>query len=204
MNYEEILIECAKKYKLHHIDGMDLWMKTDDMLFIVENRPFVKEFNWECSFKPLYSDELLWRISEIGGGSFETWEQFKKKGTSRRVDGAFVAPGKRFDFCTYEMPSSEEKIRALYESKIERFLEMTKDIKESDYATDAELSMINILAAIHEKDYKRAMKLTRKISSLIEVLPWAKNVRPEEEILWRDDYLTMKEPLKKYLREIVG
>ena len=204
MNYEEILIECAKKYKLHHIDGMDLWMKTDDMLFIVENRPFVKEFNWECSFKPLYSDELLWRISEIGGGSFETWEQFKKKGTSRRVDGVFVAPAKRFDFCTYEMPSSEEKIRALYESKIERFLEMTKDIKESDYATDAELSMINILAAIHEKDYKRAMKLTRKISSLIEVLPWAKNVRPEEEILWRDDYLTMKEPLKKYLREIVG
>ncbi len=196
MNYEEILIECAKKYKLHHIDGMDLWMKTDDMLFIVENIPFVKEFNWECSFKPLYSDELLWRISEIGGGSFETWEQFKKKGTSRRVDGVFVAPAKRFDFCTYEMPSSEEEIRALYESKIERFLEMVKGIKESDYETETEVSLINILRAIHEGDYKRAKKLTKRIHTL------RKNILPEEQVLWHEEYWAIRSDILKYLKKI--
>lgn len=196
MNYEEILIECAKKYKLHHIDGMDLWMKTDDMLFIVENRPFVKEFNWECSFKPLYSDELLWRISEIGGGSFETWEQFKKKGTSRRVDGVFVAPAKRFDFCTYEMPSLEEEIRALYESKIERFLEMVKGIKESDYETETEVSLINILRAIHEGDYKRAKKLTKRIHTL------RKNILPEEQVLWHEEYWAIRSDILKYLKKI--
>lgn len=196
MNYEEILIECAKKYKLHHIDGMDLWMKTDDMLFIVENRSIVKEFKWECSFKPLYSDELLWRISEIGGGSFETWEQFKKKGTSRRVDGVFVAPAKRFDFCTYEMPSSEEEIRALYESKIERFLEMVKGIKESDYETETEVSLINILREIHEGDYKRAKKLTKRIHTL------RKNILPEEQVLWSDEYWSIRSDILKYLEKI--
>ena len=196
MNYEEILIECAKKYKLHHVDGMNLWMKTDDMLFIVQNRPIVKEFKWKCSFKPLYSDELLWRISEIGGGSFETWEQFKKKGTSRRVNGVFVAPAKRFDFCTYEMPSSEEEIRALYESKIERFLEMVKGIKESDYETETEVSLINILRAIHEGDYKRAKKLTKRIHTL------RKNILPEEQVLWSYEYWSIRSDILKYLKKI--
>ena len=101
-------------------------------------------------------------------------------------------------------PLTEEEYRRYYENRFEDFLKMTEDIKESDYATDAELSMINILTAIHEKDYKRAMKLTGKISSWIGVLPWAKNVRPEEELLWGDEYLTWKGYLKKYLRKTNG
>lgn len=196
MNHETILIECAKKYKLHHIYGMDLWMKSDDLLFIVQNHPISKGFMWRCSFTPLYSDELLWRISEIGGGSVETWEQFKKLGTSRRVNGVFVAPAKRFDFCTYQIPSSEEEIRALYESKIERFLEMVKGIKESDYETETEVSLINILRAIHEGDYKRAKKLTKRIHTL------RKNILPEEQVLWSYEYWSIREPILKYLKWI--
>ena len=33
MNYQEILVECAKKNGLHQIDGMDFWIKTGNLLF---------------------------------------------------------------------------------------------------------------------------------------------------------------------------
>lgn len=38
MNYQEILVECAKKNGLHQIDGMDFWIKTGNLLFIIEDR----------------------------------------------------------------------------------------------------------------------------------------------------------------------
>lgn len=77
-------------------------------------------------------------------------------------------------------------------------------LTDSPNLADAELSMINILAAIHEKDYKRAMKLTNKISGWIGVLPWAKNVRPEEELLWWREYHTWKNYIKKYIQKVNG
>ena len=71
----------------------------------------------------------------------------------------FVAPAKRFDFCTYQLPSSEEEIRLLYEHKIELFLDKVRVIHKSDYETETEVSLINILRAIHEGDYKRARQM---------------------------------------------
>lgn len=196
MNYQEVLVECAKKNRLHHINGMDFWMKTDDMLFIAQNRSISKGFTWRCSFKPLYSDELLWRIKEIGHSSVETWEDFTKKGMGRRVNGVFVAPAKRFDFCTYQLPSSEEEIRLLYEHKIELFLDKVRVIHESDYETETEVSLINILRAIHDKDYKMAEKLTRRIHVL------RKNHLPDEQVLWSQEYWAIREQILKYLKAI--
>lgn len=148
----------------------------------------------------------MYKILEVGWSPVAKyeWEQFKNRAASRRVRAVVTGPAKRIYRGRCDLPSTEEEYRKYYEKHFEEFLEMTKDIKESDYNTDAELSMINILVAIHEKDYKRATKLTNKISSWIEVLPWAKNVRPEEELLWGDEYLTWKKYLKKYLREMDG
>ena len=81
---------------------------------------------------------------------------------------------------------------------------MTKVIKESDYATDTELSMINILAALHKKDYESATKLANKISSLGHIFSKAKNTRPADELLWYHDYLTWKKDIKKYIESVNG
>ena len=206
MNLPEIIKETVKKYKLHHIDCMDFWYKKDDMLFIATELRNIGYSTWTYYFKPLYTDELAYKILEVGWSPVAKyeWEQFKKRAALSRVRAGVTGPAKKIYKGRCDLPSTEEEYRKYYEKHFEEFLEMTKDIKESDYYTDAELSMINILVAIHEKDYKRAMKLTNKISSWIGVLPWAKNVRPEEELLWRDEYLTWKKYLKKYLREMDG
>lgn len=206
MNLPEIIKETVKKYKLHHIDCMDFWYKKDDMLFIATELQNIGYSTWTYYFKPLYTDELVYKILEVGWSPIAKyeWEQFKNRAASLRVRAVVTGPAKRIYRGRCDLPSTEEEYRKYYEKHFEEFLEMTRDIKESDYNTDAELSMINILVAIHEKDYKRAMKLTNKISSWIEVLPWAKNVRPEEELLWGEEYLTWKKYLKKYLREMDG
>ena len=206
MNLPEIIKEVVKKYKLHHIDCMDFWYKEDDMLFIATEIRNIGYSTWTYYFKPLYTDELVYKILEVGWSPIAKyeWEQFKKRAALSRVRAGATGPAKKIYKGRCDLPSTEEEYRKYYEKHFEEFLEMTKDIKESDYHTDAELSMINILVAIHKQDYKRAMKLTNKISSWIGVLPWAKNVRPEEELLWRDEYLTWKQYLKKYLREIGG
>lgn len=197
MNYQEILVECAKKNGLHQIDGMDFWIKTGNLLFIIEDRWLnSKERTWACSFKPLYSDELLWRISEIGGRSVETWEDFRKKGTSRRVDGVFVAPAKLISSCSYELASTEEAIRLVYENKIREFLEITETTDETEYETEKTVSMINILRAIHEKDYEKARELTKKIHI------WGENTRPEDEVLWHDDYRQMRRDILNFLKKL--
>ena len=206
MNVSEIIKETVKKYNLHHIDCMDFWYKRDDILFIATEIRNIGYSTWTYSFKPLYTDELVYQILEVGWSPVAKyeWEQFKKKAALSRVRAGATGPAKRLYKGRCDLPSTEEEYRRYYENRFEDFLKMTEDIKESDYATDAELSMINILTAIHEKDYKRAMKLTGKISSWIGVLPWAKNVRPEEELLWGDEYLTWKGYLKKYLRKTNG
>ena len=206
MNLPEIIKETVKKYKLHHIDCMDFWYKKDDMLFIATELQNIGYSTWTYYFKPLYTDELVYKILEVGWSPVAKyeWEQFKKRAALSRVRAVVTGPAKKIYKGRCDLPSTEEEYRKYYEKHFEEFLEMTKDIKESDYYTDAELSMINILVAIHKQDYKRAMKLTNKISSWIGVLPWAKNVRPEEELLWRDEYLTWKKYLKKYLREMDG
>ena len=206
MNVSEIIKETVKKYNLHHIDCMDFWYKRDDILFIATEIRNIGYSTWTYSFKPLYTDELVYQILEVGWSPVAKyeWEQFKKKAALSRVRAGVTGPAKRLYKGRCDLPSTEEEYRRYYENRFEDFLKMTEDIKESDYATDAELSMINILTAIHEKDYKRAMKLTGKISSWIGVLPWAKNVRPEEELLWGDEYLTWKGYLKKYLRKTNG
>ena len=206
MSVSEIIKETVKKYNLHHIDCMDFWYKRDDILFIATEIRNIGYSTWTYSFKPLYTDELVYQILEVGWSPVAKyeWEQFKKKAALSRVRAGVTGPAKRLYKGRCDLPSSEEEYRRYYENRFEDFLKMTEDIKESDYATDAELSMINILTAIHEKDYKRAMKLTGKISSWIGVLPWAKNVRPEEELLWGDEYLTWKGYLKKYLRKTNG
>ena len=206
MNLPEIIKETVKKYKLHHIDCMDFWYKNDDILFIATEQRNIGYSTWTYYFKPLYTDELVYKILEVGWSpvvKYE-WEQFKKRAALSRVRAGVTGPAKKIYKGRCDLPSTEEEYRKYYEKHFEEFLEMTKDIKESDYNTDAELSMINILVAIHKQDYKRAMKLTNKISSWIGVLPWAKNVRPEEELLWGDEYLTWKGYLKKYLREMDG
>ena len=200
MNYQEILIECAKNHDIHNINGVDFWMKTEDLLFIIQDRPVPPARTWRCCFKPLYSDEVFWRIAEVKLPSV-TWEDFRKKGTSRRVNGVQVAPSKKLSFCTYQLPSSEEEIRALYENKILEFLDMVKNVKETDYKTDAELSMINILRAIHEKDYARAKKLTKKIISF-EIPPFRVNKYPEDEVMLSDYYPIWKDSILKYLQKI--
>lgn len=206
MNVSEIIKETVKKYNLHHIDCMDFWYKRDDILFIATEIRNIGYSTWTYSFKPLYTDELVYQILEVGWSPVAKyeWEQFKKKAALSRVRAGATGPAKRLYKGRCDLPSTEEEYRRYYENRFEDFLKMTEDIKESDYATDAELSMINILTAIHEKDYKRAMKLTGKISSWIGVLPWSKNVRPEEELLWGDEYLTWKGYLKKYLRKTNG
>lgn len=206
MNLPEIIKETVKKYKLHHIDCMDFWYKRDDTLFIATEIRNIGYSTWTYSFKPLYTDELVYQILEVGWSPVAKyeWEQFKKRAALSRVRAGVTGPAKKIYKGRCDLPSTEEEYRKYYEKHFEEFLEMTKDIKESDYNTDAELSMINILVAIHKQDYKRAMKLTNKISSWIGVLPWAKNVRPEEELLWRDEYLTWKRYLKKYLQKIDG
>ena len=206
MSVSEIIKETVKKYNLHHIDCMDFWYKRDDILFIATEIRNIGYSMWTYSFKPLYTDELVYQILEVGWSPVAKyeWEQFKKKAALSRVRAGVTGPAKRLYKGRCDLPSTEEEYRRYYENRFEDFLKMTEDIKESDYATDAELSMINILTAIHEKDYKRAMKLTGKISSWIGVLPWAKNVRPEEELLWGDEYLTWKGYLKKYLRKTNG
>ena len=206
MNVSEIIKETVKKYNLHHIDCMDFWYKRDDILFIATEIRNIGYSTWTYSFKPLYTDELVYQILEVGWSPVAKyeWEQFKKRAALSRVRAGVTGPAKKIYKGRCDLPSTEEEYRRYYENRFEDFLKMTEDIKESDYATDAELSMINILTAIHEKDYKRAMKLTGKISSWIGVLPWAKNVRPEEELLWGDEYLTWKGYLKKYLRKTNG
>lgn len=206
MIVSEIIKETVKKYNLHHIDCADFWYKKDGVLFIARELRNIGWGTWTYSFKPLYADEIVYQIYEAGRGPIAKyeWEKFQKRAALMRISSGLTAPAKKIYSSRYEMPSTEEEYRKFYESHFEEFLEMTKDIKESDYATDAELSMINILAAIHEKDYKRAMKLTNKISGWIGVLPWAKNVRPEEELLWWREYHTWKNYIKKYIQKVNG
>ena len=206
MIVREVIQETAKKYNLHQLDCMDFWYKRDDMLFMAKEVRNIGYSTWTISFKPLYTDELVYQILEAGGmpNAKYLWEQFKKKASLMRIRAAVTGPAKKIYGSRCDLPSTEDDCRKFYEKHFEEFLEMTKDIKESDYATDAELTMINILAAIHRKDYKRAMKLTNKISSLGNVFPWVKNARPEEEILWGGDYLTWKKRIKKYIESVNG
>ena len=204
MTVSEIIKETVEKYKLHHLDYADFWYKRDDILFIAEEIRNIGTTTWTFSFKPLYADELVYQIYEAGGGPSAQyqWEQFKKRAALMRIRSGLTGPAKKICSSEYELPSTEEEYRKFYEKRFEDFMEMTKDIKDSDYATDTELSMINILAALHKKDYERATKLTDKISSLGHIFSKAKNTRPEDELLWYRDYLTWKKNIKKYIESV--
>ena len=179
MTVSEIIQETAKKYDLHQLDCMDFWYKRDDILFMAKEVRNIGYSTWTISFKPLYTDELVYQILEAGGmpNAKYLWEQFKKKAALMRIRAAVTGPAKKICSSEYELPSAEEEYRKFYEKRFEDFMEMTKDIKDSDYATDAELSMINILAALHGKEYERATKLINKISSLGIGFLRAKNTR---------------------------
>ena len=206
MTVSEIIQETAKKYDLHQLDCMDFWYKRDDILFMAKEVRNIGYSTWTISFKPLYTDELVYQILEAGGGPSARyqWEQFKKRAALMRIRSGLTGPAKKICSSEYELPSTEEEYRKFYEKRFEEFMEMTKDIKDSDYATDTELSMINILAALHKKDYERATKLTDKISSLGRIFSKAKNTRPEDELLWYRDYLTWKKNIKKYIESVNG
>lgn len=206
MTVSEIIQETAKKYDLHQLDCMDFWYKRDDILFMAKEVRNIGYSTWTISFKPLYTDELVYQILEAGGmpNAKYLWEQFKKKASLMRIRAAVTGPAKKIYSNRCDLPSAEDDCRKFYEKHFEEFLEMTRDIRESDYATDAELSMINILAALHGKEYERATKLINKISSLSIGFLRAKNTRPEEEILWHEEYPAWKKYLKKYIEGVKG
>lgn len=196
MILDPIIKECAKENNLHHKGPCSIWYKTDDLLFIATSI-FVsaEEQKWVCAFKPLYSDELLWKILETFSKTGDKWEDFKKYGTPRRIDGVCVAPAKILYSYNYKLCSSEEEQRALYNRMIEEFIEKTKAITEADYSSETEVSMTNILNAIHEGDKARAKKLAWKIK------PWPGNKKPSDERLFYDDLHIWRSGIFKYLKK---
>jgi len=195
-NYHEVLKECGKEYGFHFADTGSLWMKTKDLLFIIDEGSASWEARtWECSFKPLYSDELLWRMAETLDSFHETWEDFKKKGTSRRVNGVFVAPAKVIFSAERREIASKEELIEVYKELLEKTLERIKEMCESDYVSDTEVSIINVLRLIHEKDYAGAKKLVKKMHGITVV-------RPKGEVLVTVDNNIMKTMTLKYLKNI--
>lgn len=183
----------TKKYKLKKRDYM-LWCQSNDLIFSIHSYLTKKDneyyLNIICEFKPMWSDEVFWKIVDP-----KSKFNFPKEPLSFRVIGANVSPMKVIYTNQIKLTNLNlEETQIIFDNEIEKILKIIKLVNEKDYSTEDELSIINILNAIKVKDYKNARKILKKISSPYKLitgeLKHGANVK-----LW-----IFKGQAKKYLR----
>jgi len=172
-DYDSVMNECKKKYDLQKKED-HFWLIKRDILFHFWPRLQKCDGRFRLyagiCFKPLYADEIRWELfSQEAHG--DTNEQFSyaflaKQPTSHRVVGMYKGPEKIIhDEWVWVDCNNTEELRYAMGKVIEEQLQLIEGIREEDYKTETEVSMINIFRAIRHNDYKTAWRLTWKIKS---------------------------------------
>lgn len=190
---EIIWKNSAQKYRLKKRDYM-LWCQSNNLIFSIFSHLTKKDneyyLNIVCKFKPMWSDEIFWEIVDP-----KSKFNFSKEPLSFRVIGANVSPMKEIYTNQIKLTNLNlEETQMIFDNEIEKILKIIKLVNEKDYNTGDELSIINILNAIKDKDYKNARKILKKISSPYKLITG--ELKPGANVnLW-----VFKGQTKKYLR----
>ena len=139
----------------------------------------------------MWADDIFWKITDP-----KSLFDFPKESTSFRVIGANVAPMKKIYINQVKLSSLNiEETQNKFDNEIERILEIIDLINEKNYVTENEVSVINILNAINNKEYNKARKLLKKISSPFQIITGNLKKDGADINLW-----TFKLQARKFLR----
>lgn len=184
----------SKKYNLKKRDYM-LWCQSHNLIFSIFSNLSIKNgeyyLNVHCEFKPMWADDIFWEITDP-----KSLFNFPKEPTSFRVMGADVAPMKKIYLNQVKLSSLNiEETQNKFDNEIEKILGMIDSINEKNYVTENEVSVINILNVINNKEYNKARKLLKKISSPFHIITGNLKKNNSGIGLW-----TFKLQARKFLR----
>lgn len=154
--------ECAKDYKLKKRDYL-LWTVNNNLIFSIFSKLSIVDKDYYldiiCNFKPLWADDLFWDITN------SKYFDYKKTPMSFRVIGSNIAQMKTIYENQVKLGNLDmDKTKEIFYNEVEKIIQIIKLTRDDTYNINNESIEIDTLVAIHNKDYKKAKSILRRVS----------------------------------------